>query len=345
MSRLINHAVRAGASAVGVAAGLMFLASTSQTPDGFTQASFNGPLGIFGGSAPEHPGDVLAASDGTGDTSELAAILNRPIPTTGNPDAPHQEAFNAGIGPSRVGVSAAPAVGLAAGAPTSKQSFGLPTKSVVDAQGHIDCTGSVSCLTDPATHVTTVTYPDGVVALVQQINDMTVVAYQTVANALLPDEVRSLFEPPTLQAPLQHPTAAPAAAVPVQAPAQQTPDPVADQSPSTAPVSPEISASTVRPQLTVAPTPQELAQGQNRGPSQPGSITIPPVKPTSPLDVVKDALNSVVNAVTGHEASQTKKPTGETPTPSPTSDPASDSATDSGSPASNNQDSSSDSGQ
>jgi hypothetical protein len=342
MSRLINHAVRAGASAVGVAAGLMFLASTSQTPDGFTQASFNGPLGIFGDSAPEHPGDVIAVGDGTGDTSELAAILNRPIPT-GNPDVLHQEAFNAGIGPNRVGVTAIPTAALAAGAPTSKQSLGLPTKSVVDAQGHIDCTGSVSCLTDPATHVTTVTYPDGVVALIQQINDMTVVAYQTVANAILPDGAKALFGSSTAQAPLQIPMPGPAAAAPVQAPAQQTQNPVAESAPSAAPVSPEISASTVRPQLTVAPTPQELAPGQNRGTTQSGTITIPPVKPTSPFDVVKDAFNSVVNVVTGHHASQTKKPTGKTPKPSPTSNPPSDSATDSANPASNNQDSSGDS--
>jgi hypothetical protein len=99
----------------------------------------------------------------------------------------------------------------------------------------------------------------------------------------------------------------------------------------------------VRPQLTVAPTPQELAPGQNRGTTQSGTITIPPVKPTSPFDVVKDAFNSVVNVVTGHHASQTKKPTGKTPKPSPTSNPPSDSATDSANPASNTQDSSGDS--
>ena len=192
----------------------------------------------------------------------------------------------------------------------------------------------MSCLTDPATHVTTVTYPDGVVALIQQINDMTVVAYQTVANAILPDGAKALFGSSTAQAPLQIPMPGPAAAAPVQAPAQQTQNPVAESAPSAAPVSPEISASTVRPQLTVAPTPQELAPGQNRGTTQSGTITIPPVKPTSPFDVVKGVINSVVGAVTGHNSSHTKKPTVNTPSPEPASNPETgqvqDSAVDSG---------------
>ena len=329
MSRLINHTVRAGASAVGVAAGLMFLASTSQTPDGFTQASFNGPLGIFGGSDPEHQGDVMAIGDGTGDTSELAAILNRPVPV-GKTAEPFREAFNAGIGPSSVGVGTVPTADLTPGAPTSKQSLSIPTKSVVDSHGRIDCTGSVSCLTDPSTHVTTVTYPDGVVALVQQINDMTVVAYKTVADALIPDQVQALF--PTATAPVQRPL--PAAAAPVRVDTPLTDAPEAEPAPSTAAVAPDISASTVRPRVDGAPTPQELAPGQNRGPAQSGSLTIPAVKPTSPFDVVKDAIDSVVNAVTGHQASQTKKPTDKTPTPSPTSDPTPDSATDSANQAS-----------
>ena len=196
MSRLTNHAVRAGASAVGVAAGLMILASTSQTPDGFTQASFNGPLSIFSNSQDESQGDVLAIGDGAADTSELAAILNSPLPVgTGN--SPYQLAFEAGVGPNSLEVSAIPATAPALSAPTAKKSLSLPAKPVIDSQGRVDCTGSVSCLTDPNTRVTTVTYPDGVVALVEQINDMTVVAYKTVTETLK-TQVQALLPNPNL---------------------------------------------------------------------------------------------------------------------------------------------------
>jgi len=332
MSRLTNHAVRAGVSAVGVAAGLMFLASTSQTPDGFTQASFDGPLSIFGNSAPEHQGDVLAIGDGTGDTSELAAILNGPTPV-GNPEAAYQKAFQTGAESPSAEVSAVPTAGPAVGASTSKQSLSLPKKSVVDAQGRVDCTGSVSCVTDSATNVTTVTYPDGVVALVQKINDMTVVAYKTLADAL-PSEVQALLPAaPPSHATQQAATQVPAATIPTN----QTPaaaDPTAEAKPSVAPVPSEISASSVRPRVTVESTQQALAPGQSRNANQTGGITIPPVKPTSPFDVVKGVINSVVGAVTGHNSSHTKKPTVNTPSPEPASNPETgqvqDSAVDSG---------------
>ena len=107
MSRLTNHATRAGVSAVGVAVGLMVLASTSQTPDGFTRASFDGPLDIFGNSAPETQGDVLAIGNGAGDASDLAAILNGPL-SAGSPNSPFQEAFAAGVGPNSLEVNAIP---------------------------------------------------------------------------------------------------------------------------------------------------------------------------------------------------------------------------------------------
>jgi hypothetical protein len=316
MGRLTNHALRAGVSAVGVAAGLMALASTSQTPDGFTRASFDGPLDIFGNSAPEHQGDVLAIGNGAGDASELAAILNGPLPA-GSPNSPFQEAFAAGAGPNSLEVSAIPPAVAAFGATTSKQALTtVPSKPVVDAQGRVDCTGSVSCLTDPTTNVTTVTYPDGVVALVQQINDMTVVAYKTVTESLKND-IQALLPNQALHSPLTAATM-PAAAAPVPA-AAQSPEisaQVIDPGPSVAPVAPDISASTIRPRVVVTQSPQDLNPGQNGQSPRPGSITIPAVKPTSPIDVVKDALSSVVNAVTGHHsASQTANETDPTPDP------------------------------
>ena len=306
MSRLTNHTVRAGISAVGVAAVLMALATTTQTPDGFIQASFGGPLDIFNGPAPQS--DVLAIGDGSADTGDLAAILNGPV-APASPASPYREAYEAGAGPLAVG--AIPAADPSIGAPTVKQSLGLPPKPVVDSMGRVDCTGAVSCKTDPTTNVTTVTYPDGAVALVQKVNDMTVVAYKTLAETLQ-DGVESILPGVQFPAPVSTTAAVPAVAPSVvAAPAPQTAAPTAVPSPvATA----DISASTVRPRVGVTRAPQNPANGQTSTPSLPGGVTLPAVKPTGPADVVRDVINSVVDAVTGHHASQIKKP-GDTPVP------------------------------
>ena len=303
MSRLTHHVVRTGVSAVAVATGLMVLASTSQTPDGFIQTGFRGPLAVFGNAVPEDPGDLLAIGDGFGDVGELAAILN--APTSGaRTEPPAGVIFEAGTG----AISAPAAIGTpVTQAPITKQSLTLPKNPVVDAQGRVDCTGSVSCMTDPVTRMTTVTYADGVVALVQQINDMTVVAYKTVTQ-VLPNQVQALLPPP-IQLPLPAVAPRPAAAAPpvqsptIQAPAIKDPEPQS----GTAAIKPgpdvlppaEISASTVRPRIVVTTPPKDFGPGQSRSNNPTGGITIPTFKPTSPLDVVKDAIGSVVDAVTG----------------------------------------------
>ena len=329
MSRPTSHAIRVSVTTVGVAAGLMVLASTTQTPDGFIQTGFRGPLSAFGSATPENPDDLIAIGDGFGDVGELAAILNGPVPGV-SPDSPARVVYEAGAGPINATAAGIPAMA----APTAKQALTLPKNPVVDAQGRVDCTGSVSCLTDPVTKVTTVTYPDGVVALVQQINDLTVVAYKTVTQ-VLPDQVQALL-PPAFQLPL--PAVAPrpaAAAPPVQSPAAQDPaisDPAPQSgtsagNPSTDDAPPaDISASTVRPRITVTKPPRDFGPGQNSPTKQPGGITIPPIKPTSPLDVVKDAIGSVVDAVTGRpNAAKTTKTA-----PSPSSDAPADGAPASG---------------
>jgi hypothetical protein len=309
MSRLTNHTVRAGVSAVGVAATLMALASTAQSRDGFIQASFGGPLNILSDLSPQSD---VAIGAGTADASDLSAILNGPLPQA-SPDSPYREAYEAGAGPLAVG--AVPATDPATGAPTVKQSLGLPPKPVVDAMGRVDCTGAVSCKTDPNTNVTTVTYPDGAVALVQQVNDMTVVAYKTLAETLQ-DGVQSIL--PGVQFPGAVSTAAPyPAAVPsvVEAPATQTAAPTVEPGPGT-----EISASTVRPRGGGTRAQQDAANGNSGATSNPGNIKLPAVKPTGPADVVRDVIDSVVNAVTGRHASQIKKPGGATAPSDPASE-------------------------
>ena len=323
MSRLPNHVMRACASAVGVATGLMVLASTTQSPHGFIPSAFLAPLEALGGSTPADEADLLAIGAGSSDVGEIAAILNpqglNPAMPPGLTDSPVQAAYEAGIG-----VTTVPAGDPALAAPAYKQSLTLPRVPVVDAQGRVDCTGSVSCLTDPVTKVTTVTYPDGVVALVQQVNDMTVVAYKTLTEAL-PEPFQALMPPPftpTFQKP-GSPAPLPAAAVPaVQVPAPQTSAPSSDAPPveSKPPSSaelPEISASTVRPRVVVTKPPADLGSGQNGPATGPGLIKIPAVKPTSPFDVVRDVIGSVVGTVTGHKApSKTIRPR-EAPTTNP----------------------------
>jgi hypothetical protein len=254
---------------------------------------------------------VLAIGDGAADTSELAAILNSPLPVgTGN--SPYQLAFEAGVGPNSLEVNAIPAEAPALSATTAKKSLSLPAKPVIDSQGRVDCTGSVSCLTDPATHVTTVTYPDGVVALVEQINDMTVVAYKTVTETLK-TQVQALLPNPNLLGTSAASAPLPAASTPAL---QAAADSVVDPGPARVATQSEISASTVRPKVAVTQSPQDLLRGSSGQSGQTGSITIPAVKPTSPFDVVKDAIDSVVKAVTGqHSASQVRKPIVKTDAP------------------------------
>lgn len=328
MSRLPNHAMRSGVFAVGVAASLMVLASTTQSPDGFITSALRGPLEALGGSAPAEEADLLAIGAGSSDIGEIAAIVNPGVVNPGMPqgltDPSVQAAYDAGMG-----LGAAPAGDAALAAPAYKQSLALPRVPVVDAQGRIDCTGSVSCLTDPVTKVTTVTYPDGVVALVQQVNDMTVVAYKTLTEAL-PAPLQALMPPPFTPTftPPGGPAPLPAASVPaVKTPAPQTDAPPVDgpsvdapsldATPPSAAKLPDISASTVRPRIVVTKPAPDFGPGKNGSATGSGTIKIPAVKPTSPFDVVRDAIGSVVGAVTGHKPpSKTIRP----PTTAPTTD-------------------------
>lgn len=306
MKRQIGHAARAGATAAAAAAGLMALASTGQTPDGLVHANFGGPLGVFGAPA-ESPSDVLAIGDGPTDPTELAALLQTAAPTP-NPGAPFRVAIESNTTPNSNELSVFPTTGPAS-APTDKQSARIQNKPVVDAQGRIDCRGAVSCETDPATNVTTVTYPDGVVALVQKINDMTLIAYQNVGEALkAPLQALSpaigAAKPPV---PAVQPAApVPAAAVPAPAagpaPVQA---PAVDPGPPAPDATPDITASTVRPRVTVSRPPRDFgpAPSDDTEPiiSDPTSIVPPkvvtPPKVSEALDAVKGAVDSVVGAI------------------------------------------------
>lgn len=306
----VKDGLRAGVAAVGVAAGLMGLASTTQTPDGFIHASFGGPMDVF---SPASASDVLAIGDGSvGDASELAALLKGPpSPAVVVPDSPIRAAFEAGAtpGPMAPSLGPVPFVGPTA-VPALKDAAVLPVKPVVDAQGKVDCTGSVSCKTDPKTNITTVTYPDGIVAIVQKINDLTVVAYKTLTD-VLPDEVKSLLPPVpnpgqvVLAAPANVPSTAPTVAPPslptaasVPALTQDTTVPSFDPgpiAPDTDSFDPTVNRPGSGPKVNVVRPPMDFSPDVN-----PGGTTGPGgQKPNFPvLGKVKDALGTAVDAVT-----------------------------------------------
>lgn len=303
MDRRAKDGLRAGATAVGVAAGLMVLASTAQTPDGFVRASFGGPLTPFGNTT----SDVLAIGDGASDPTELAELLKVPAPSgvLGVPDSPYRAAYEAGTTTPDMVPPVLPSTDpTAAAAPTTKEATITPApKSVVDAQGRVDCTGSVSCETDPVTQVTTVTYPDGVVAIVQKINDLTVVAYKTLTE-YLPPSIQT-FMPPV-------PTNVP----PMQA-APPPPQPV--QEPTPAPEIPAVTAPPTEDETIAAidpgPAAPDVLDPTDSGPGPRVNVTRPPMDfspdsgpggPATPngpktdfpgLGKVKDAIGSVVDSV------------------------------------------------
>lgn len=325
----MKDTLRAGATAVGVATGLLVLASTAQTPDGYIHASFGGPLDVF--SHNTGSSDVLAIGDGTNDASELAALLKGPVGPAvkiGAPDSPYRVAYEAGaagVAPTPVASPDSPVIPIvddpatATSAPTRKDAANLPSKPVVDSQGKIDCTGAVSCRTDPLTNITTVTYPDGVVAIVQKINDLTVVAYKTLTD-MLPSEISSLLPtlptttPPLLAAvaPAPVPTVAPTtvpvptAKIPVVA-STPVPTPSVAETPSASidpgPPAPNVDLSPIDsgPKVNVTTPPKDFSPGSSSTGSTDStdSSSTPSVPKIPSLGKVKDTIGGVVDSVKG----------------------------------------------
>ncbi len=313
MDRRVKDGLRAGATAVSVAAGFMVLASTTQTPDGFVHASFGGPLDILATTT----SDVFAIGDGTGDASELAALLK----TSGagpedNPNEPFRVTVQDGESSNATTVNVFPTLDPTVTPTTEDDALPLPSKPVVDASGRVDCAGALSCKTDPVTKATTVTYPDGVVAVVQKVNDLTVVAYKRIGKNLR-TEVQAILQPaletapPVLVAPAPIPTADPSwqiqapapAPAPIPAPTeQQPPIPAIDPgppAPDTAILESGIDLPR-GPRVNVTRAPEDFGPAfipDAEQPVPPPSMP-PPSMPKLPgLGKVKDALDSVVDAV------------------------------------------------
>lgn len=322
VDRQVKHTLRSGATAVAVATGLTLLACTGQTTDGFVHTNFTGPLSVFGGSA-QLPNDVVAIGDGVADANELSTLLKTVAPQgAGAPNVP--VTIRSTVAPSSAGpVVAYPAVDPAAGAATVKQSAPLPENQVIDSQGKANCSAALSCVTDPVTNTTTMTFADGIVAVVQKVNDMTLVAYKSVGDALksavdalgLPgDSLPTTFAalaPPTIQIPTPvintpAPLAAAAVSKPTSAAATPGPTPATDATaaPTSAPA-PDLTASSVRPHVTVSRAPQEFGTPK---PGNPTESSTSPVNPNGAVNAVTSAVDSVVNAVKSALSPSTPSP-------------------------------------
>lgn len=312
MNRPLKDPLRTCATVAGIAASLMVLGYTGQSTDGFVHASFAGPLGLFGPDSVAIDNDVIAIGNGPSDAAAIASLLKATAPSD-QLSQRSQSVFEAGSAtkPSQanaVPTQQAPAVGSAG--PAAQPVTPAGGAPVVDAQGKIDCTGAVSCLVDPKTNVTTVTYSDGTVATVQRINGLTMVAYQN-ANGKAQNQPKS--QVPTMPStPIQAPVAAkpapsPLASVSVPAAPATAPEtpavdsvPVVNPGPAavTAPSSviPDISASTARPRVTVSQPPQDYTPSR---PSAPAAASTPGNSSgvSSALDAVRSAVDSVVGAV------------------------------------------------
>jgi hypothetical protein len=158
-------------------------------------------------------------------------------------------------------------------------------KPSVDASGGVDCSGTTSCHTDPRTQIATLTYPDGVVAIIQRINNITLVAYKTLGS--------TVREQP---ASVPHATPPPPAAQPSAPPASAPADPTAPPAPSPPPVAPAAPAASTGPRLNVVRPAPDFTPGRSDASPTPNAGTSLSEKADK---LVNDVLTRVTDSVTG----------------------------------------------
>ncbi|AQT78666.1 hypothetical protein B1R94_04515 [Mycolicibacterium litorale] len=231
-----------------------------------------GPVGLYGATRGDSDTEVMSVGDGPDDAARLAGLLDSTAPATGLFHVNYEYDTRAKTQVLNVFTDA-------------EAMSRHDAKTSLDDAGGVDCTGAITCHTDPSTQITTVTYPDGVVAMIQRINDLTLVAYKTLGSALLggagPADPPA---PPAPPAPTPPPTppdpsspAAPAPAAP-QVPAA----PSADH--STAP------ADKPGPRLNILRPAPHFAPGR----TAPTGTSSTQVKPDLP-----ESVTSLTETVTG----------------------------------------------
>jgi hypothetical protein len=109
------------------------------------------------------------------------------------------------------------------------------------------------CHTDPRTQTTTVTYPDGVVAVVERMNDLAVVASKALGAAVLGHLNPALNDTP-----------APQSLPPASAPTAPAPAPASDAPPA-------APAASTGPRLNVVRPAPDFTPGRSESSTSPGA--------------------------------------------------------------------------
>lgn len=159
--------------------------------------SLGGPVGVYGAFLTKDEPDFISVGGPEG-TAQLTSLLNSSDNrASGDAAAPLTPAnvaseFYSTPNSNVLNVFADPA---AMNDHLSQQNSQRESRPTIDEHGDIDCAGALTCSTDPSTNSTTVTYPDGVVAVVQKVNNLTVVAYNAIRDMTLGTLER--LRPPT----------------------------------------------------------------------------------------------------------------------------------------------------
>lgn len=263
----------------------LFDGELKRTSDGgLVYANFlGGPVGLYGATRDDSDTEVISVGDGPDDAAKLAELLDSTAPPTGVFHVNYE--FDARAKTQVLNVF------------TDAEALARhDAKTSVDDAGDVDCTGAISCHTDPRTQITTVTYPDGVIAMIQRINDLTLVAFNTLGSGVLSRDAP--VAPPAPQAAPSSPAPAapaPVAPVPVTAPA---PAPAAAP-PAPPPDAAAAPAADTGPRLNVLRPAPDFTPGRSTS----TDTSTSQVKPGLPEAVenltgtVTDALNRVSDTV------------------------------------------------
>lgn len=158
---------------------------------------FGGPVGVYGSFLTKDEQDIVAVGS-PDDAAQLTSLLNSTGARTGGeaavpltPVTVASESYST-ANSNVLNVFADPAT---MNDHLAQQNSPRESRPTINENGDVDCAGALTCSTDPATNSTTVTYPDGVVAVVQKVNDLTVVAYNAIRDMTLGTLER--MRPPT----------------------------------------------------------------------------------------------------------------------------------------------------
>jgi len=261
-----------------------------------------GPIGIYGAlQSAQDRTETMSFSAGPDDAIDLASLLDSTRATDRHVHSADNSTtavpyhvdyeFNSAAKTYVLNVfTDANALSTYAG----KQPGHRKSRPSVDEHGGVDCAGAVNCQTDPRTGVTTVTYPDGVVALVQRVNDITLVAYKTMSSALL-GRLEALRPPVSAPQPRPAPTSSPSLPGPAAAPSEDPPT-----GPDPTPPAPAAPAGPAAPSdVKTGPRLNVIRPAPDYSPRRTGSSAVSgaPHNLTAPAGTVTGLVTSVVDAV------------------------------------------------